>query len=387
MPKLSLLVDGGGRAAAFLFFMIMALTTAPPSAFARDIFSTSYEEPTYSVGPLDGQDGWVRREFNAPSPGAEVNVTSDFSLSGSQAVEVLGAVSVSQCVGGPGVSPDCPPVITSEPRILVRQAVYLTGTPTLSASVIPVRGDAGFIGQVGISNGVASLGLADTGVGSVPVENEKWLVLELLLDFDTQRQEAYVDGEFIGSGPFASPSTQLTEVQLFVLNGPPFPEVFGEFGEDGVGPPLFVDDLRVSTVPVVPTCDGHDATIFVDADGFIVGGRSDGHPYHGVLFGTFGEDVIVGTEDKDLLFGLSGPDKTCGLGGRDLLIGGLGDDELFGDEGKDGLFGGPGNDILDGGPSVDLCIGGRGHDQLLSCERGDDDDEDDDEGEDEEGDD
>ncbi len=124
----------------------------------------------------------------------------------------------------------------------------------------------------------------------------------------------------------------------------------------------------IRSLPRAPTCGDQVATVFVDADGYIVGGPQDGNRYRGVLFGTFGADVIVGTEKRDVIVGLSGPDTICGLRGRDILTGGFGNDVLFGDEGRDKLFGGPGNDILNGGSGRDRCLGGFGRDYLLFCE-------------------
>ncbi len=359
LRKLALLVDGEGRAVAFL--TCVALATAPLSAFAADLFSTSYEAPTYSVGPLDGQDGWVNRFDIDPV------VTSGFARTGSQSLEVRQAAGENPF----GLTFRVGPYSTAAPKVSVEHSVDLDGPDGWTStfvSPLALVGENGFVAQLAIRDGAtANLGLADIGVGGVPIQTDTWITLELVLDFPTQTVEGFVDGVSIGSGPFASPATELVQVEIF--------HIFG-LGNPGPSPSFFVDDLSISSIPLVPTCGGHDATVFVDADGFVVGGPTDGSDYPGVLFGTLGADVIVGTETKDLLFGFGGPDIVCGLGGRDLLIGGLGDDELFGDEGKDGLLGGPGNDILDGGPSVDRCIGGPGRDRLLSCERGDDDDDD-----------
>lgn len=120
---------------------------------------------------------------------------------------------------------------------------------------------------------------------------------------------------------------------------------------------------------VRPSCGDNVATVFVDADGRIVGGALDGARYRGALLGTSGADVMVGTDRGDLVLGLGGPDTICGLRGRDVLSGGLGADLLFGDEGRDRLFGGPGADVLDGGPGRDRCRGGLGRNHRLFCER------------------
>jgi hypothetical protein len=129
------------------------------------------------------------------------------------------------------------------------------------------------------------------------------------------------------------------------------PNAFRSSDHDAVLVGLALGDLPV------PQCDGRDATIYVSADGLIVGGASDGFPYRGILAGTAGSDVIVGTSEDDRILGLAGDDLLCGGAGRDWVLGGAGDDTLFGEAGNDLIVGGFGpGDLADGGSGIDLCL-------------------------------
>lgn len=154
--------------------------------------------------------------------------------------------------------------------------------------------------------------------------------------------------------------------------------------------PLFADDAYRSSdhdpviigvaFPQVPSCNGRTATIYVDADGMVIGGEYDGQPYQGLLVGSRGNNVIVGTSDSDIIFSRKGSDVICagagddlviatkgeniiyGEAGNDLIQGGKHSDEIYGGEGDDYLSGGNANDFIDGGSGDNLAIGGRGRD-------------------------
>ena len=232
MRLLPIKLDYPAKSGAAIF-LSLSLTAASSPALAETLFTTSYEDPAYVVGALDGQDGWETRFFDTPF------VTSAFSLTGAQSVAVLGGALTTQTFG----------FDTLETAISISQAVYLSGPDPFPAdfvSPIAVNGDDGFIGQVAIRNGGASLGgAADNDVGFVPVPTGEWFMLELVLDFETQTQQAYVDDQFIGSDAFASASTEITSLDIFILNG-----TFGFPGDPTA--PVFLDDLTITTVPLPP---------------------------------------------------------------------------------------------------------------------------------------
>jgi predicted extracellular nuclease len=154
-------------------------------------------------------------------------------------------------------------------------------------------------------------------------------------------------------------------------------------------------DPVIIGLSLVPQCSGFNATIYVNRDGKVVGGRFDGRDYRHMLLGTSGADVMVGTEGSDYLFGYGGDDVICGLGGNDVLSGRDGNDELYASDGNDVLIGGKGNDklyggkghdvlvaffgddlliagegrdVLNGGKGIDFCDGGAGRDHAAQCE-------------------
>ena len=127
-------------------------------------------------------------------------------------------------------------------------------------------------------------------------------------------------------------------------------------------------------VASVPQCDGVAATVYIAADGTIVGGPDSGQPYAGTLRGTNQADVIVGTNGADIIEAGNGADTVCGGAGNDTLSGGTGGDVLFGGPGDDALSGGNGPDTLLGGAGQDTADGGRGPDACdaeteRQCER------------------
>ena len=104
------------------------------------------------------------------------------------------------------------------------------------------------------------------------------------------------------------------------------------------------------------SCDGLQATIFVDDNGFVVGGPLDGVPYFGVLIGTKGDDVIVGTD---------GPDHIVAGKGDDVICAGDGDDHINANHGDDIINAGNGRDKVHGGGGYDLCLDGE---MVKGCE-------------------
>lgn len=116
--------------------------------------------------------------------------------------------------------------------------------------------------------------------------------------------------------------------------------------QDGNGDGIALCDAgsyeREATAPL--TCNGAKATIYVNANGVIVGGPRGKLPYAGRLIGTSGNDVMVGTTGSDRMEGRGGNDLLCAGESNDLLFGDSGDDKLTGDAGTDKFNGGLGND-------------------------------------------
>ncbi|MEM8947287.1 MAG: PEP-CTERM sorting domain-containing protein [Planctomycetota bacterium] len=226
------------RCLTFLF--PLAAIFAPTLACAEVVlYSTGYEPPAYAVGPLAGQDDWT---------GFSSAVTADFSRSGSQSLvfDLNANFSFNQ-------RPEA--FSTSAPTVTMRQAVYIE-RPDVNAEVLsnffirpflplgenPNDVDGGeFLGQVVVKAGDSPSGLVavlEAGAGDlgiVPVALDEWFVLELVLDLDTQSQEAYIDGQFLASAPFANPASEFSNVENLVI------------GKDNHI--VFLDDLSITAVP------------------------------------------------------------------------------------------------------------------------------------------
>lgn len=126
-----------------------------------------------------------------------------------------------------------------------------------------------------------------------------------------------------------------------------------------------IPDCVDEDLPIgAPMCDGEIATVYVDSNNIIVGGRRNGTVYEGTLAGTSGRDVIVGTAESDTILALLGNDLVCAEGGNDLVRGDAGFDTLNGGDGDDILNGGIGNDTMSGNAGDDVLNGFIGRDTL-----------------------
>ncbi|MEO1080959.1 MAG: PEP-CTERM sorting domain-containing protein [Pseudomonadota bacterium] len=218
-----------------LYCVLWALAWSP-TAFAGLLYSTSYEAPPYAIGPLDGQEGW------ANSFGIDPIVTSGFARTGTQSLEVRQGAGEDPF----GLTFRDGPYSTSAPKVSVKHSVYLDDTDVWDfISPMALGGDNGFIAQLAIIDGLtANLGLDGVSPVGVPISTERWIDLELVLDFPTQTVEGFVDGVSIGSGAFANPTEQLSRIEIF--------HIF-DFTSTGPSNSFFVDDLTISAVPLPST--------------------------------------------------------------------------------------------------------------------------------------
>ena len=120
--------------------------------------------------------------------------------------------------------------------------------------------------------------------------------------------------------------------------------------------PVVVGLALTSDGEVTPSCNGQEATVYVQ-NGTIIGGRDDGDAYNGVLFGTTGDDVIVGTSENDEIRAQQGDDLVCAGAGDDIVQGNAGNDAIFGEDGDDQLSGNRGDE--------DRLFGGVGDDRIV----------------------
>ncbi len=217
----------------------IALATLPSSASADVVlFETSYEAPEYTLGALSGQNGWIDYEFG--NFGNQV-VNSGPARSGSQSLR-LGKLAGQ---GAYGTTQRSGPFSTSLPQVIVEHSIYLEGTngwnlgpgDYTQGSPFSLYGPSDvFISQIVVFQG---LNVQFAGV-DVPIATDTWLDLKLVLDFPTQTATGYLNGNLIGTEPFANPASQLALLEVYGLMG---------FTTPGPSPSFYFDDLRVTAVP------------------------------------------------------------------------------------------------------------------------------------------
>ncbi len=209
-------------------FCALAAASAPTLGFAAVLYSTSFEAPEFTAGPLGSQGGW------APSFGTDPTVTAAFSRTGDQSLVVSGADAEF------GQSELAGPFSTTAPQISIKYSVYLDETSNWSNTFITwgFSAPGTFLGQIPIRDGSnAVLRPADEDLFPTAIDLGAWIDLELVFDFPSQTQEGFVNGASIGSTAFPMPATELTGGQLFFTNF------------DGNDITFYVDDMSITGVP------------------------------------------------------------------------------------------------------------------------------------------
>jgi hypothetical protein len=230
-------MNRSSMSAALMCCTVLAASTAYATAPVV-LYSTSYEAPEYAVGPLSGQNGWIDYEFG--SFGNQV-VNSGPARSGSQSLR-LGKLAGQ---GPYGTTQRSGPFSTSLPQVIVEHSIYLEGTagwnlgPDDYTQGSPIAlygpGDV-FISQIVVFQG---LNVQFAGV-NVPITTDTWLDLKLVLDFPTQTATGYLNGNFIGTEPFANPASQIALLEVYGLMG---------FTTPGPSPAFYFDDLSITAIP------------------------------------------------------------------------------------------------------------------------------------------
>jgi hypothetical protein len=204
--------------------MAFLTTLGSVSAQAGVVYQTGFEPPLYSVGPLNGQDGWG----NASS---DVQVETTTVQSGSQAVSVnLAAFDFPNR----NVVYDS----SSNPGAILELGIgiLLTGSLSTQVEALALAGDGGFMSQL-----LAEGSNFTYGGQRTPITTGVWYSLDLDINFATQTGTAFVDGVFLGEEALANPTTSLELVEL------------GGFGSAGLNETAFYDNLSVVAAPEAST--------------------------------------------------------------------------------------------------------------------------------------
>jgi hypothetical protein len=214
-----------------------------PASYATNLFSTGFEPPTYTTGPLNGQGGWTNT-----TPAV---VENSVVFAGSQAV-AIDSTGASQSIFGQGLNYNS---AVDPNQVVVFDVEFMesaTGNdPTWDIFV--VDGNAGFIDQLAVRGQVVAFGTNTT----VSITPGVWNDFQMVLNFSNQTVDAYLNSVFVSEGNFGSPSTTITAFGAGInstFNGPDTATAyFDNFSVTSVSPePGSAIFVLVGTAVLVP---------------------------------------------------------------------------------------------------------------------------------------
>jgi hypothetical protein len=204
------------------------------------LYSTSFENPPFTVGAIAGQDGWS--EF--PGSGAAF-VENSFALTGTQAVDVIPALATGQ--NGPFKT-----VNTPAPIVIQSAEIFLASSSVQSAWQYAAVG-AGLIGYAGgididANNTIHAITAGFPVIGTIT--RNAWNKVDLILDYATQTYTIDLNGVAIDSNiPFCGSNAGCTGAIVASYSNGFFDTFAGVAGVNDIG---YIDDYSVSTPSAVP---------------------------------------------------------------------------------------------------------------------------------------
>jgi hypothetical protein len=168
-------------------------------AMASTLFQTGFEPPTYTLGPLSGQDSWVPFGVLSGSSVVENTVTNG----GAQAVSI-DSTTGEQIVGRPvAFSPGNG--AGSVLKMKIDMLLSTTGGQSLDWVPLAALASNGLLGAILVTGTTAAVDIAGVTAGSVTIARGVWNTYELDVDFNAQTLTGYVNGTLIGSSPISTP--------------------------------------------------------------------------------------------------------------------------------------------------------------------------------------
>ncbi|MCE9619989.1 MAG: hypothetical protein K8R92_08765 [Planctomycetes bacterium] len=201
------------------------------SAQAEVLYSTGFEAPDYSLGSIDGQDGWHLWEAAPIIQNATVH-------SGNQAVQINQR--------GEAIHDTYVP---ASGRVFSLKCDFMHSGAQSNQSDIYFGGDTGFIAQLTSTSrsiGMSRYMIVNTDTwnddAGVDLADDQWHQLNLILDIDAQSIRGFADGHYLGS---------------IAINTVPFPTAITLFGIDQYIPDYSEGEVSISyfdnlTFEVVP---------------------------------------------------------------------------------------------------------------------------------------
>lgn len=374
---------------AVILTSMLVLGSTVATSVAETLPTIDFE--TYTLGQIDGQDGW-----NSDGAAGTGCATYDHEFSGSfgttgfeeQSLRISNAVT-SGCFGDQTFAK---PLTDSVGETAATTGGFSEGTRQqhfevefdiastvpeaqqegLFVSVSPDRGDGSRMSYLGFedtSDGLniifydvqgnsnpANFVLTDLGNFDRTTPHKIKLTMDTIDSDSNDVVKVYIDGSLAHTGTSwenyyrfdteasAEQSPRIVKTLIFRTGGSAAPS------NDGNG--FLFDNLSMISgpIPVDPFAVPEQCSAIDEL----------GEP----IVGTEGSEKITGTPGNDLIFGLGGSDKIDGKGGDDCIVGGDGSDKLIGGTGNDVLLGGAGSDSLEGGNDNDKLYGEEDSDSL-----------------------
>jgi len=224
-------------------------TVALPAAHAAILYSTSFENPPFTLGPIAGQDGW-----NVVGSGISV-VENSFAKTGSQAVFVDG--------GTPDQSGPYHSDFSTGPLLDVSADIAIFTSSTQSEWQFAALGSGlfPFIGGIDVfpDNSFVALTAGFPVLGTFPrataFDSTAWHHIDLLFNFPAQTYNIALDGTTLASNlPFCGDNGPCAGAPVSSYSDGYF-DSFGQStfgGTPGTNDAGYLDNYRVANVTGVP---------------------------------------------------------------------------------------------------------------------------------------
>lgn len=221
------------------FMMTAAIASVLPAAADSLLYSTGFENPPFTTGPIAGQNGW---EVFGTSSAAQVE--NFFAQSGTQAVDVIPSLAASQT--GPYYA-----LSTSASEVEMSAYIYLASSSVQSEWQFAATGPAfgGFIGGVDIqSTGEIDL-ISGAGIDVGTITYNAWQLLDFVYNFTTQTYSFSLNGTPIRSNvPFCGSDSGCSGANVASFGDALF-DTFPASGATDIG---YMDNISISSISSTP---------------------------------------------------------------------------------------------------------------------------------------
>lgn len=184
-----------------LMLLCLALLGAS-TAHAGMAYQTGFESPSFTAGPVAGQDGWVGD--GAIQTGVVASGSQAFHLGADVDGFFEGYKTVNRSVGGGVVS------LTVD---------FMRRGDGLNFTGISLWADTGFLGQImALDISEVQLGNADSNAAPIAFTEGVWHALRLDLDLDAQTLSGSIDGTSLGTlalNPAGGPAGMITDIAFY----------------------------------------------------------------------------------------------------------------------------------------------------------------------------